>query len=106
MNDDDLMGRFHKTLRIAVRNDAMLMVMDTLVKIAELMVSKQDKERAVEILVFVAQYPLRPETRLRAEAMYNNLEAEVCPRVIVDAHTLANELTLDDLLAAILGAES
>lgn len=106
MNDDDLMGRFQKTLKIAVRNDAMLMVMDTLVKIAELLVQKQDKERAVEILVFVFQYPLRPETRARAEAMYRDLQAELCPRVILDAKTLADELTLDDMLEAILGKDS
>ncbi|NWG18202.1 MAG: hypothetical protein HXY41_16385, partial [Chloroflexi bacterium] len=66
MNYDDLMGRFHQTLRIAARNDAMLMVMDTLIKIAELLIEKRDKERAVEILTFVLCYPMRPETRARA----------------------------------------
>lgn len=105
INDDDLMGRFQKTLKIALRNDALLMVMDTLIKIAELLISKQDKERAVEIITFVLLYPLRPESRLRAEVLYNNLAAELCPRVLADAHTLANDLTLDDLLAAIISDE-
>jgi hypothetical protein len=102
MNDDDLMERFQRTLMIAIRNDAILMVMDTLVRIADLLIEKQEKERAVEILVFIFQYPMRPETHLRAEALYLDLEASLPPRVIQDAKTLANELTLDDLLEAIV----
>jgi hypothetical protein len=58
----DSMERFHKTLRIAMKNEALLMVMDTLIKMAE-------------------------------------------PRVMVDAKTLSDEITLDDLLEAILGKE-
>ena len=102
MNQDDLMERFQRTLMIAIRNDAIMMVMDTLVKIAELLIEKQEKERAVEILVFIFQYPRRPETHLRAEALYLDLEAELPPRTLQDAKTLANELTLDDLLEAIV----
>lgn len=105
MKHDDLMDRFQRTLVIAIRNDAMLMVMDTLVRIAELLIEKQEKERAVEILVFVFQYPTRPETHARAETLYLGLEAELCPRVIQDAKTLANDLTLDDLLAAIVNKD-
>lgn len=105
MNHDDLMGRFQKTLKIALRNDAMLMVMDTLIKIAELLIEKQDQERAVEILVFVLHYPLRPDSRQRAETLYHELELVLPPRLISDARALANDLTLDDLLAAIIGSE-
>ncbi len=103
MNYDDLMGRFHKTLKIALRNDAMLMVMDTLIKIAELLIEKQNTARALEILVFVLHYPLRPDSRLRVEALYTELAADVSSQVLADAETLANDLTLDDLLAAIIG---
>ncbi|MBC6937502.1 MAG: hypothetical protein DWB42_16945 [Chloroflexi bacterium] len=106
MDYDDLMGRFHQTLKIAARNDAMLMVMDTLIKIAELLIEKLEKERAVEILAFVLCYPMRPESRARAETLYLELEAELCPRVLLDARRLADELTLDDLLEAIIGAEA
>lgn len=105
MNYDDLMERFHQTLKIAVKNGALLMVMDTLIKIAELLIEQREKVRAVEILVFVQQYPMRPESRLRAETLYLKLEAEVCPRAVLDAKALANDLTLDDLLAVIVGDE-
>jgi len=99
------MERFHKTLRIAMKNEAMLMVIDTLVKMAELMVQKGEKERAVEILTIALEYPMRAGTRSRAQALYDELESELCPRVFTDAKQLAQEITLDDLLAAILGKE-
>jgi len=101
----DSMERFHKTLRIAMKNEALLMVMDTLIKMAELLTEKGEKERAVEILTITLQYPMRQGSKLRAEILYRDLEAELCPRVMVDAQTLADEITLDDLLEAILGKE-
>ncbi len=102
-DDDDIMDRYQKALRVAVKNDALLMIMDTLIKMAELMATKGDKERAVEILTIALHYPMRQETRSRAEALYDDLEAELCPRVFADARTLAQEVTLDDLMAALLG---
>lgn len=103
--NDPSFERFHKTLRIAMKNEALLMVMDTLVKMAEVMVDKGEKERAVEILIIALRYPMRPTTRVRAEEIYNDLESELCPRAIVDAKSLAEEITLDDLMEAILGKE-
>jgi uncharacterized protein YfaA (DUF2138 family) len=105
MNQDETMERFHKTLRIARKNDAMLMVMDTLIKMAELLVEKNEKDRAVEILTIAMEYPMRAGSQKRAEALYLELEAELCPRVLVDARMLANEITLDDLLEAMIGAD-
>lgn len=87
-----------------MKNEALLMIMDTLIKMAEVMIDKGEKERAVEILTIAMQYPMRQTTRARAEDMYNNLESELCPRVIADAKSLAEEITLDDLMEAILGS--
>jgi hypothetical protein len=103
--ENDAMERFHKTLKIAMKNEALLMVMDTLIKMAELMVEKGEKERAVEILTLALHYPMRQGSRLRAETLYLELETELCPRVFHDARLLAQELTLDDLLEVILGIE-
>lgn len=99
----DSMDRFHKTLKIAMKNEALLMVMDTLSKMAELMVVKGEKERAVEILTIALKYPMREGTRARSESLYLTLESEMCPRVMEDAKMLAEDITLDDLMAAILG---
>lgn len=103
-NFDPSLERFHRTLKIAMKNEALIMVMDTLVKMAEVMIDKGEKERAVEILTITLQYPMRDTTRQRAESLYDMLEAELCPRVLADARLLADEVTLDDLMAAILGA--
>ena len=103
--NDPSLERFHKTLRIAMKNEALLMIMDTLIKMAEVMVDKGEKERAVEILTIAMQYPMRQTTRIRAEEIYTGLETELCPRAIVDAKSLAEEITLDDLMEAILGKE-
>lgn len=102
-SEDETLARYHKTLRVAHRSDALLMVMDTLIKLAELLIRKGEKPRAAEILTFVMQYPLRPVSRQRATALLLELEAELCPRVMADARALADDLTLDDLLEAILG---
>ena len=96
------MEQFCKVLRIAMQNQAIFSVLDILVKMAEFMVEKGDKERAVEILTISLEYPLRDESRKRAEALYNDLAAELCPRVLLDAKTLAKDITLDDLLEVIL----
>lgn len=106
MSYDPSMERFHKTLKIAMKNEAMLMIMDTLVKMAEVMVEKGEKERAVEILTITLEYPMRPTTKQRAEELYLQLEAELYPGVMEDARSLAKEITLDDLMEAILGKES
>ncbi len=104
-NHQESMERFHKTLKIAMKNEALLMVMDTLIKMAELLTEKDEKERAVEILTIALQYPMRQGSKARAETLYYELEAELCPRVMLDARTLADEITLDDLLEVILGKD-
>jgi hypothetical protein len=106
MVHDPSMERFHKTLKVAMKNEAMLMIMDTLVKMAEVMIEKGEKERAVEILTITLEYPMRATTKQRAEDLYVQLEAELCPRVIEDAKALAKDVTLDDLMEAILGKEN
>src|SRR5438045_8642655 len=83
--NDPSLDWFAKTLRIAMKNEALLMIMDTLIKMAEVMVDKGEKERAVEILTIAMQYPMRQTTRVRAEEIYNDLESELCPRAMVDA---------------------
>jgi hypothetical protein len=96
--------RLHRTLKVALRNDAMMMVMDTLVRLTEILINKNEKERAAELVTIALEYPMRPITRQKAEQMYLDLEAELCPRVMTDAREMAQEVTLDDLLAAILGS--
>lgn len=78
-------------------------VLDALVGIAQELIDTDEKERAVEILALVLNYPMNRETREVAVYLFDELEAELCPRVIWDARALANDLTLDDLALQEIG---
>ncbi len=80
-----------------------IVILDTLAKMAEMMAHKGEKERAAEILTIILQYPMRVETRHRAQGLYDELETELCPRVFMDARLLAEDVTLDDLARAMTG---
>lgn len=78
-------------------------ILDTLAKMAEMMARKGEKERAAEILTIILQYPMRADTRHRAQGLFDELETELCPRVFMDAKLLAEDVTLDDLARAMSG---
>lgn len=90
-----------KSQWVIMKHESMLAVMDVLIKLSERMVNKGEKERAVEILTIALKYPMNPATQKRAETLYDELEASLCPRVILDAKALADEMTLNDLLEVI-----
>lgn len=84
-------------LRAAIEREALPAAIDALVGIAQNLVEARDSERALEILTLVLYYPMNRETREVAETLYDDLEATVCPRLLLDARTLALSMTLDDL---------
>jgi hypothetical protein len=93
-----MMIRSHReALRTAIEAGAVPAAIDALVGIAQSLVDEDDKERAAEILALVLLYPMNREAREVAEAMFDELEAELCPRVMMDAQALAEVMTLDDL---------
>ena len=77
-------------------------VLDILVTIAREAIYHDDKEFAADLLVLALQYPIRPETLEDAETMFSDLEAELCPRVILDAVDWAQRMTLEDMVARVL----
>ena len=77
-------------------------VLDILVEIASTSVARGEKDFAAEILALALQYPMRAETLEEAEALYTALEAELCPRVILDAQEQAQRLTLEDMVARVI----
>lgn len=97
-----MMETYLTTLRSAQQQESVPTMLDTLVYIAESAVEAGDTERAAEILSLVVLYPLNKYTRVRAENMLLNLKSEICPRVILDAETRAQEITLDEMVAEIL----
>jgi hypothetical protein len=91
-----------ETLRTAHKCEAVSTILDTLICIAEESIADGETERAAEILALVQFYPLNKYSKIRAETLYLDLKAEICPRVILDAESRAREITLDELVNGIL----
>jgi hypothetical protein len=91
-----------KALQHAWEEASVVEMVDILVEIAEGHIQQADKERAAEILALVIHYPMPSDTRRYAEALFNDLDAELCPRAIWDAREKALTITLDDMVTEIL----
>jgi thymidylate synthase ThyX len=91
-----------KALQHAWEEACVAEMVEVLVEIAEGHIQQADKARAAEILALVIHYPMQSETRRYAEAMFSDLDAELCPRTIWDAREKALTITLDDMVTEIL----
>jgi hypothetical protein len=99
------MPHYHyETLRTAHECESVSTILDTLICIAEEAVADGETERAAEILALVQLYPLNKYSKIRAETLFLDLKAEICPRVILDAESRAQAITLDELVNEILNA--
>lgn len=90
------------SLDFSLRAELVPPMLHTLHEIACVLVDQDKAARAYEILTCVAQYPLPSATATSVSALLDELEFQVCPRVVVDARQRANEITLDDLAAEVL----
>jgi hypothetical protein len=91
-------------LRVAKDTDAFADVLMALLAIAENLIIEQNKSRAAEILALILEYPMHEALHYHADMLYDDLKLELCPRVIVDAETNAQTMTLDDMVERILNA--
>lgn len=96
--------RYRKTLQIAVKHEAVPMMLETLVKVAECLYETDQKDRAAHVVTLALCYPLRMSSRMRAEQIYLALEKELDPVAMQVARELANDLTLDDMVEIIIAA--
>lgn len=99
------MQYFHEFLRIAMETDSIPAALDALVGIAENLVEGGQHERAASILIFALHYPMRAETRTRAEQLFHTLELGLNHEVISAAEKRAEAITLDELVQEILAQE-
>lgn len=99
------MQPYYETLKTAMATGAISLALDALVEIAGAKIKSGEKERATEIVTLVLCYPLEDDTLERAEDMLRDLEAELCPRVVMDAKSRAFEVTLEDEVEALISSE-
>lgn len=96
------MQALYVELEAAMESELVVKVLDILVDIAEIDIQLENKSSAVEILALAMEYPMRSVTYERAVMQFSVLECELCPRVIHDARALAQEITLEEMVARIL----
>ncbi len=96
------METLYSELETAMEAELTPKILDILVDLAEIALTNGDQDTAVEILALALNYPMRVETLERAEAMFSELELELCPRAIWDACDQAQRMTLDDMVLRIL----
>lgn len=96
------MKHHRDALKTAIDLGMVNAAINALVSIAEAFSERGDAERAANILALVLCYPMSRGTRDRARELFSDLEQTACPRVIADARSRAQELTLDDLASEVL----
>jgi hypothetical protein len=100
--DEPIMNTLYVELEAAMECELVVKALDILVDIAALHTENGETTSAAEILALVMEYPARAVTLERAIDLFDTLEWQLCPRVISDARDLAQEMTLDDMVARLL----
>lgn len=98
------MQALYVELEAAMESELVVKVLDILVDIAEIDIQLENKSSAVEILALAMEYPMRSVTYERAMSLFLAIECELCPRVVHDARALAQDLTLEEMVARILSS--
>lgn len=74
-------------------------VLDALTDFAALSIQSGETQQGADILAFVLlQSTLAYETQSKAETLFDDLCAWICPCVIWDAHAFAREVDLADII--------
>ena len=89
-------------LDFSLRAELVSPMLQTLYEIASVFAAQNQQARAFEILTCIAHYPLPAPMAVSVSTLLDELEFQVCPRVVVDARQRAYEITLDDLAAEVL----
>lgn len=94
-------------IRAGVAIGSLAEVMDDLTGLASCYMTDGYTQEAADVLAFVLiQSETAVDTYETAQLLFEDLESRICPRVILDAQTLAVSLTLDDVLEYVFAGES
>jgi hypothetical protein len=95
---DDMMD----TLRYALETESVTDMLVTLLTVAENCFVEGNKTRAFAIVALLREYPLPEVLAAQVEMLYDELEFQLCPRVVADAKARALEITLEDMVREVL----
>lgn len=104
---DDLNAKavkLHVLVNAAWAMGALVEVYARLIDLAALMIEHGKKTEAAQVLAYVMHQPDVPYDEYdRADDLWIDLEAELCPRVILDAKTDATFMTLRGIIEQAFG---
>lgn len=94
---------FRIVLYAAMQIDAVAEMLDAMTGLAGHYLRQNRTGEATELVAFVLNHDDTDEdTRDTAENLFMELESSICPRVIVDAWTKAQEMQLKDFVGEVL----
>jgi hypothetical protein len=89
----------HIALKAAVAINATAEALDVMTDIAAGYIAQGDTQEGADVLAFVLLQPLlMPDSRMRAEDLFEDLESRICPRVLWDAREFASLATFEDVV--------
>jgi hypothetical protein len=94
--------RHRKALEIAVKHEAVPMMLETLVRVAELLHYDGETQRPLEIVTLTLCYPMSPRLRARAEVLAADLSEHMDAHVVESVWAWTDTVTLDEIVESIL----
>ncbi|QPC82514.1 hypothetical protein G4Y79_22975 [Phototrophicus methaneseepsis] len=94
------------SVRAAWAIHAYIEVLDAVTELACLYIEQGLTQEGADVLAFVLrQQGLPDDLHKRAVTAYEDLEASICPRVLLDAQDFASKATLWDIVEYVLAGE-
>lgn len=95
--------QFHINLKAALAIDAVAEALEALLGLSVVYLDQGKYEETAQVLIFVLTHAETPmDIFEQADDALTELETRACPRVIVDARTWAKEVTLEQVVGAIV----
>jgi hypothetical protein len=93
-------------LDFSMRAELVNPMLHILYDIADTFARGNDKAQAFQILALINLYPLTKPLSSKVESLLDELEFQLCPRVVVDARERAETLTLDEIATELISSQS
>jgi hypothetical protein len=100
------MNELYDSLHTAMVLEAVPDVLAMLFDIAVVLMCENEKERAFQIIALARRYPMHDTLHMEMEAVYDDLQFQMCPRVVADANERADEITLEDMVMELLSTSA
>jgi hypothetical protein len=89
----------HTQLKAALAIQSRAAAFDVMTTIAALYIAQGNTQEGADVLAFLLLQPdIAPDTLEQAQALFEELETRICPRVIWDAREFARDMVFEDMI--------